>query len=913
MFTNPIKTIQHPPFLAEVVAYLNKSNSLKKRRLLIFPTWLSIDYFQTLWTQQADCLTLPEWMLMHSKLAPLPTLALLSRLHKLAQHIFNRAESFEQFYSWGTTLLEDFNKIDSHLVNGTALFAALMQHKQLTSDGFVTQLKVGTLPLFQQKEDPVFWKQLPLLYQAFREKLIAEGKGYEGLCHSMAQPLPEIMDAYQEVIFIGFNLLTPAQEQFIRQCQAAVATTFFWDVDPHYLDNGVNIAGHYLRQHREKKWFDHTFPMGTYLNDPNKKVFAIEASTSVAQVQAVIAALEEKTDDGKPRFLPSQTAIVVSGSDLLIPLLDQLSNLSIPLHCRLDYPFHATVIYTLVEQLVALWEASVAGSEQIYRHMANLLALWHPFAEETVQAEITVMRQSLDACKLVDPFGLWLHQEGLLLYLQKGLTYIYTHFTETKQLFLELNKAALHHLLDYIEGLMAEMTDCSTAFFLNGLKQSKVHFHQANALTGLYIVEVSYSHNLDFEHIFFLNMNEGSFPKLTRNDSFLPYSLCYHFGLPLVDKVAEHTTAYGFYRLLQRAQVVYCYYAQKNHLDGSGEMNRLLIQLTFDSKLTITQSCHALQLFKRPIAAISIDKDSKVMELLDRFLGQEAASILTPSALTTYLSCPLQFYFSYLLRLKQEVGATDGADAIQLGIIFHDVMARLYSPFVAMQVDSKMVVQLKSIIKTRIKEAMAARGAVFSTPILIHALLDKLVAGMLDLDDADGPFTLLGVEVAIKHPMVLDSKRKIWLGGVLDRIDRHNQVIRIIDYKTGLSNCKISSITSLFDPTKIKKNRAVFQLFFYAWLFQSLHGADYQQPIMPYLISIREIFLKGYAPGIFMQQANGGKQYQRIEDVQEYAQPFQEGLKELLLEIFNPAIPFTQTEDLEICRYCPYVRICQRD
>ncbi|UWW96915.1 MAG: PD-(D/E)XK nuclease family protein [Candidatus Cardinium sp.] len=862
-------------------------------------------------------------MRKHSKLTCLPTLDLLRRLHGLVGPISK--ESFEQFYGWGLTLLQDFNRIDSYLVDGAALFTSLP--KQLTSNAFIDQMASlkkdrWLLPL-EQKEGLLFWKQLPLLYQSFREKLMEAGEGYEGLCYSMAQP--KAID--QELVFVGFNLLTPAEERFIEQCQLMASTTFFWDVDRHYLDNPINIAGHYLRQHREKKWFQESFPTGNYLTDPHKKVFLIEASTTVAQVQAVIAALQEKINDSHPKFLPNQTAIVVSGSDLLIPLLDQLATLSIPLHCRLDYPFSATVIYTVVERLVQLWETS--EKEEMYGHMAHLLALWHPFAKAGMQSKLTAMRQSLNEGKQSDAFDLWFNKDhqALLPYLREGLTYIYNHFIEGDHLFFELNKRALDYLLGYIEGL--EMATCSGAFLLNGLKESRMLFHQDNPVTGLYIIEVAESYNLDFEHVFFLDMNEGCFPKVTHHDSFLPYDLCHSFGLPLADKVAENKTAYGFYRLLQRAQNICCYFSQKGHLDGSGEMSRLLLQLTFDSKLKIIETHHSINLLERPVAAIAIQKDDSVMQLLDRFLEKEegAVSSLTPSACISYLSCPLQFYFKYLLQLRQTVATED----VQLGILFHDVMARLYRPFAGSQIDTNMVRQLQSKIKVEIAEAIAAWRTPLSAPMLLHALLEKLLGRMLDLDDAAAPFTLLGVEVAMKQSIMLDGEiaRKVWLSGTIDRIDRQNHCVRIIDYKTGRSNCKISSIVNLFDPGKIKTNKAVFQLFFYAWLFQSLHGAD--NAIMPYLIPIREFFLAHYTPGIFIQQPDNGplskaiydvaiefgkrsgKKYQQIEDIKEYLQPFEEGLKGLLVEIFNPTIPFAQTEDLEICGYCPYVRICQRD
>lgn len=925
-----MKTIKHLPFFAEVIKHLHASGRVGEC-LFVFPTQLSIDYCQSLCYKGkgpdgVTGLTLYQLMLAHSRLKLLPTLTLLSRLHQLAEQVLNRKESFEQFYSWGLTLLQDFNDIDTHLINGAALFASLIQQKKQTIDAFVDQdplaplKKARALSLFQQQEALPFWQQLPLLYQSFRENLIEQGEGYEGLCYSMAQPLPERMATYQELIFVGFNMLTPVEEQFVQQCKAVAETTFFWDADPHYLDHPSNIAGHYLRQHREKKWFQKSFPAVGYLNDPHKRVLCIETASMVTQVQAVVAALQEKTDDGQPRFLPNQTAIVVSGSDLLIPLLDQLSKLAIPIHCRLDYPFSATVIYTLLERLVQLWEAAMEKKQQ-ESHMADVLALCRPFVAGAVQSEITAIGPSLDGPTLYQSgvFDLWLNKahKELLPYLQERLTYIACHFVQTDDLFLELNKSALEHLVASIDALMVAMDTCSISFLLNSLKKSSLPFHQHNPLTGLYIVEVTASYNLDFDNVFFLNMNEGCFPKPTPNDSLVPYDLRYAFGLPFLDKVAENKTAYGFYRLLQRTQHIYGYYTQKNSLDASSEMSRLLMQLIFDSKLKITHSCHAMHLPDRSMPVISIQKDHAVMQLLNRFWVKEAvaASSLTPSELIAYLACPLQFYFIYLLQLKQTVWPKEAKEAVQLGTLFHHVMAKCYQPFVGVQMDKEIILELKSSIKIKIEEAIAAQPTELRTPMLLHALLEKLLARMLDLDGADQPFTILGVEVAMKQAIELnvDVTRKVWLSGVVDRIDRQTHLIRMVDYKTGVCNSKISSIASLFDRAKIKKNKAIFQTFFYAWLFKSLHRADEPRQVMPYLIHIRELFLADYRPGIFIQQPGEGKKYQRIEDIMAYIQPFEEGLRALLLEIFNPAIPFVQTEDLEICAYCPYVRICQRD
>ncbi|HAZ26865.1 MAG TPA: hypothetical protein DCY95_21735, partial [Algoriphagus sp.] len=45
-------------------------------------------------------------------------------------------------------------------------------------------------------------------------------------------------------------------------------------------------------------------------------------------------------------------------------------------------------------------------------------------------------------------------------------------------------------------------------------------------------------------------------------------------------------------------------------------------------------------------------------------------------------------------------------------------------------------------------------------------------------------------------------------------------------------------------------------------------------------------------------------------DYKDYDPDFQTKLKELLEELYNPEIPFDQTEVLKKCEYCPYKEIC---
>ena len=934
-----MKTATHKPFLLPIIEQLAQEPSYDFQSLLIFPTDLSIDYFQALYRYHRSndgpkCITLRQLILDQSYLKEMPTFFLLQKLYGVVKAIDTRYATFDAFYPFGVTLLQDFDLLDHYLIEASALFSALIRQKELTVSlecNAIGYDQLGVLPLskhatlFQGQAQRGFWEQLPIIYQCFKQKLIAEGIGYPGLCYSVALDgdLYKTIVGYQKLIFIGFNELTPAEEQFVLACQKLLPSSFFWDVDSYYLDNPMHAAGYYLRRHQQNQFFQSSFPkqLATYFNDTHKRITITAASGLVPAIQWVIDALQEKIN--KKTILCHQAAMVVSGTDVVVPLLDKLSKLAIPLHCRITYPLKATVIYSLVEKLVAMWEQ--ATNPLLADHITSLCLCIHPLVNIDIQEEISMIvailqkqNFTLELCQ--DTFDLFsifftdLPSKGFWVYLQGCLAFLLQHFTQSVDLFLAIQRDALRFLVDYIAPfLQEELRDYRPLSFLQHIKDNSFVFRQHHPSTGLYIVELTAAHNLDVEHTFFVNMNESGLSSYS--SSFFPYTIRSSFGLPISDKVAEQGASYGFYRLLQRSQTVYCSYADS--LGSSGEMSRLLLQLLYSSKLNITTHHAPFHLSPSPAVVIAVDKDEKVMQWLEKFLIKEnmGGATLTPSALISYLSCSLQFYFTYLLRLKQAVPINQD-NKLQLGILFHAIMEQLYKPFVATEISTKVISHLQSKIKITIKKAMDRHEATqpIHDAMLLTALLEKLVGRMLEVDYSHAPFTLVGVELGRDQSMhvslPLDQSRVVRLGGIIDRVDRKAGVIRIIDYKTGTPYTTLSSIADLWDPTQLKKNKAMLQLMFYGWLFKSMDRAVGHQPITPYLIPLSALFATSYNPGVFIK--NHGANYTKIEDITPYMPSFQEKLIVLLSNLFDPMIPFIQTENLEICSHCPYVTICQR-
>ena len=136
-------------------------------------------------------------------------------------------------------------------------------------------------------------------------------------------------------------------------------------------------------------------------------------------------------------------------------------------------------------------------------------------------------------------------------------------------------------------------------------------------------------------------------------------------------------------------------------------------------------------------------------------------------------------------------------------------------------------------------------------------------------------------------------------------MDKLNNHIRIIDYKTGKDELKFKNIESLFSDKKESRNNAVFQTFLYSKLYLETKKPDL--PITPGIYSVRKIFDHNYEYKIKQTESNT-----YISDYNQIAGEYFENLTQLIHSIFDPSEAFCQTEDENICKYCDYRKICHR-
>jgi hypothetical protein len=434
-------------------------------------------------------------------------------------------------------------------------------------------------------------------------------------------------------------------------------------------------------------------------------------------------------------------------------------------------------------------------------------------------------------------------------------------------------------------------------------------------LSGLQIMGILETRLLDFENLFITSMNEGILPKTDAALSFIPYNLRRGFGLPTIEH-QDAIYAYYFYRLIQRAKNITLIYNSSSEGLQTGEMSRFLYQLKFESGFEITEKSLRYDINITQPKEIIIEKSDEIQQKLSQYFSSRGGTkYLSPSALSNYMRCSLRFYFRYVADLKEQDEITEEIDAPLFGNILHEAMDNLYKDFVNKEVIPD---DLKNITHEKINEAIdhSFKANYFKSDkidysgknIIIREVIEKYVHQILKIDTNLAPFKILSLEdtYEIEVPVsVKETLERVKVGGKIDRVDKLNNHIRIIDYKTGSDKLEFKNTEALFSDKANDRNSAVFQTFLYAKFYQDLNKPNL--PITPGIYSARKLFEDNFDFRILNKDS---KSY--ISDYKHISEDYLEHLNLLVHRIFDPQEAFIQTEEIRNCEYCPYRKICHK-
>jgi len=200
--------------------------------------------------------------------------------------------------------------------------------------------------------------------------------------------------------------------------------------------------------------------------------------------------------------------------------------------------------------------------------------------------------------------------------------------------------------------------------------------------------------------------------------------------------------------------------------------------------------------------------------------------------------------------------------------------------------------------------------------LIQRRLLVQFLKFLLKLDQNYAPFELLGLETFVEKHIELHPnpgrKLKLRVGGIIDRMDKKDETIRICDYKTGGKAESASFDKGLFKSDQ-KRNRHVFQTFLYAGIVKDQYPASM---VKPELVYIHQAGKPDYSSDIVVKKSenSGAKTNVNnvVNDFGEFKETFETELQNVIGELFDPAVSFDQTTVFKTCEHCDFNTICRR-
>jgi hypothetical protein len=942
------------PFLYELAEKLYREHPQPETVTLVFPNRRASLYFRKYLSQVINkptfspkLITVEELISGYSTLTVLDKLELIHRLYKAYQIITNTDEAFDRFYFWGEMLIRDFDEVDKYMVNAELLFKDLSNQKELDSQfDFLTEEQLDFLRSFWGNFDLndgvnkqrflQLWRQLPEVYVEFRKQLKAEGLAYEGMIHrevadeltSGKIKIDSSLNYSNETWFVGFNALTGAEERILSFFVENTKAKIHWDMDAYYLHNKTQEAGEFFRQYQNHSVLGKTFPSDVPANfNKLKNVRVIGAAQPVGQAKIMSQILQEQLAQG---LVPEETLIVLPDEKLMLPVLHGISSDVEKLNVTMGFPLSNTPMFNLIELLI---ELQSHRKEDFYHHRQVISLLNHPYLISADPASSNEKRKRIQSENWVMVPGNMLRTDHVLQKLifceatEKSIIDYIRQVVEQigslKQTEAVDKEFAVYFLkfLNRMEDVLGTNYTSLKAFlqlFRQLVKTQKIPF-TGEPLRGLQVMGVLETRNLDFKNVFILSLNEGSLPSGGGKGSYIPYNIRRAYQLPTVEH-QDSIYAYLFYRVLQRAENVYLFYNSETDQLGQGEMSRYLQQIIFESGIKPERGVLYNPIKPLEIKPIVIEKDQEIVEALHKLNeGNVYFKGISPSALNSYIECRLQFYFRHIAKIREPNEVEEDIDARIMGTFLHDVMELFYKrirerkkskDITASDFDQfeKTVDSLLDEVFIKMYNLDPAKKVVYEGQrLVVREVVKRFATRIIELDMDYAPFVMEAIEQSgvLYRIKINQPPGYAVVGGKIDRVDSKDGLLRIIDYKTGKDELNFESIASLFSREG-KRNKAAFQTLVYALLYKTnMSPAVINTRVVPGLINRMSLFENSFEFGLKIGKA-------AVNDVTFLLPEFEENLRTLLEEIFNPETKFDQTEVLETCRLCAYQNICYR-
>jgi CRISPR/Cas system-associated exonuclease Cas4 (RecB family) len=360
------------------------------------------------------------------------------------------------------------------------------------------------------------------------------------------------------------------------------------------------------------------------------------------------------------------------------------------------------------------------------------------------------------------------------------------------------------------------------------------------------------------------------------------------------------------------------YSVSKNgSLGGKSEQSRIVNQLQYD----LLAKNKNIDLSFNPV---SFGSDSKSEENKNAIIIQKTPAILakireeissenrglSPSSITQYFRCSLQFYFAKILKLQTEDEIEDSFAHNVFGNWIHETLEKIAEEYFGLKSVIKQdgLLEAKKKVKHYLQKVFDEKYKGYEKEKGWNHIYWTMAISLLEQF-----FEQKGVRLANSEMSYLAAEEKltatiysadlgigIRLKGLIDAIELEGEKLSLVDYKTGkaeLNDLKPSGKDTPLETFLKDKKDKYRQLLIYLYLFEKNQEKFPQTTdLVAKIYSFRDL----------------SKEIEMSLASKEVIEIVEEGLKHIAISLLDENNMFTQTDDYTICQNCDFKSICNR-
>ena len=881
-----------------------------------------------------EMLTIDRWVRAQFDQIIEPTRLLIVLFEAYGQTDEGKGQSFETFLTWGATLLSDFNDLDRYMVDQAQIFKNLKSIKELES-WHIDEENYSE----SQLKFMAFWEQIPTLHTKLMDQLnkrsqLTLSQAYRKLAEETLTLIP----SDKKYIFAGFNALSKAELQIIKNLIKRGDAEFIIDADVYYLDNDQHEAGSFLRDDLaflEQK--NANFIQDNIQHSPIDFT-VIECSQHTGQIKVAATELAKLNQTEL-----DETLVLLADETLIHSLVKNIPANVGKANITLGLPLQQTPVKSWVDLLFTIQENKkrfrtkalyFKDFQRILNHVFCLASLPDEEKKQLSSIEQDSIRKN-KVFQLVERMNLppnakelfelvtedWNEDWYTALEKIRRLNVLFVDsfapIHEFERTTIQVFDQAMRGFESLLKEGIPNMEMRSFKLLLNQhWSTSTIAFH-GNPTNGLQIMGLLETRMIDFKNLIILGLNEGKLPNNNPIRTLIPMDLRAAFNLPST-REKQGLFAHHFYRLLHQATKVLATYTAAAEQIGSNEASRYLMQI----EMELTKANPSIQwkklFYHVPFAdratlnTTQIQKTPEVLNRIHEFLDKP----LSASAVNKYMICPLDYYYRYLVEFGEDKEVEEEIENNTFGSIIHKTLEDLFKPYAQRDQQGvyvqpapppvrekdvlKMLDTFKNSLYKGFLDHFGQDESLFKTgknrlsyEMAIEITKNVLKKELEFIQGLDEPLYIEQIEAEMHTEILVpfeNGTRKLKFKGFIDRIDRIGNRYRVIDYKTGKvkkEQVVYQTTTKGLIPSFLKSKHA-FQLALYCLFFKDKYGVMPDEAKITSLINVNEDFY------LTVKDGNLADMIPVVHEL----------LSEILEQMFDETQPFEHQPDSNYCQYC---------